>query len=108
MVTGSPGGSRIITITLETILNVVDHGMNVQQAVDAPRIHQQWLPDVVEIEPHALSATVKKKLEEMGYRFKTMRPWGAAEAIRVIRNGKARDLHGANDDRRPSGLAAGY
>lgn len=107
MVTGSPGGSRIITITLETILNVVDHGMNVQQAVDAPRIHQQWLPGYVEIEPHALTKSVKEKLEKMGYRFKTEGPWGAAEAIRVVGAGKSRTLHGANDDRRPAGLAAG-
>ena len=108
MVTGSPGGSRIITITLETILNVVDHGMNVQQAVDAPRIHQQWLPPYVEIEPHALSPKVKAKLEKMGYTFKTMGPWGAAEAIRVLNSGKNRLLEGANDGRRPAGLASGY
>jgi len=107
MVTGSPGGSRIITITLETILNVIDHGMNVQQAVDAPRIHQQWLPGLVEVEPHALSKSVKEKLEKMGYKFKTAGPWGAAEAIRVLGKGKHRTFHGANDDRRPAGLASG-
>ncbi|MBW4290925.1 gamma-glutamyltransferase, partial [Escherichia coli] len=45
MVIGSPGGSRIITITLEAILNVIDHGMNIQEAIDAPRGHHQWLPD---------------------------------------------------------------
>lgn len=108
MVTGSPGGSRIITITLETILNVVDHGMNAQQAVDAPRIHQQWLPAYVELEPHALSAKVKAALEKMGYSFRTMGPWGAAEVILVRGTGRLRRLEGANDDRRPAGLAAGY
>ena len=59
MVTGSPGGSRIITITLETLLNHFAFGMNAQQAVDAPRIHMQWLPDVVEYEPGAFSVGVE-------------------------------------------------
>jgi gamma-glutamyltranspeptidase/glutathione hydrolase len=106
MVTGSPGGSRIITITLESIRNVIDYGMNMQAAVDAPRIHQQWLPDVVYLEPHALTSSVKTKLEKMGYHFKTQDPWGAVEAILVA--SKTGLLEGANDDRRPAGLAAGY
>ena len=55
MVLGSPGGSRIITIAVEIILNVVDHGMNIQEAVNAPRIHHQWLPDQISAEPFALS-----------------------------------------------------
>ncbi|HET7570050.1 MAG TPA: gamma-glutamyltransferase [Gammaproteobacteria bacterium] len=106
MVTGSPGGSRIITITLESILNVIDYGMNVQQAIDAPRIHQQWLPDLVEVEPHALKPEVKQTLEQRGYTFKTAGPWGAAEAIVVDpKNGL---LHGASDPREPAGSAAGY
>ncbi|MGH8161347.1 MAG: gamma-glutamyltransferase, partial [Gammaproteobacteria bacterium] len=105
MVTGSPGGSTIITTALETILDVVDRGMNVAQAVDAPRIHQQWLPDIVYIEPHALTPRVKAALEKMGYRFRTRHQWGAAEAIVVRPDGV---LAGANDRRRPAGLAAGY
>ncbi|MGO7580509.1 gamma-glutamyltransferase, partial [Rhizobium ruizarguesonis] len=55
MVIGSPGGSRIITITLEAILNVVDFGMDISQAVNAPRLHHQWQPDKVFLEPYALS-----------------------------------------------------
>ncbi len=105
MVTGSPGGPTIINTTLETILNVVDRGMNLQQAVDAPRIHHQWLPDVVFIEPHALTAKVRTALEKMGYRFKVGGPWGAAESVLRRADGK---LAGANDQRRPAGLAAGY
>ena len=58
MVTGSPGGSTIISTTLESFLNVADFGMNVQQAVNAPRVHQQWYPDVVFVEPGLLSAPV--------------------------------------------------
>ena len=56
MVIGSPGGSRIITITLEAIMNVVDHGMDLQEAIDAPRVHHQWLPDRVYIEPRGAVA----------------------------------------------------
>lgn len=106
MVTGSPGGSRIITITLETLLNVIDHGMSIQAAVDAPRIHMQWLPDVVYLEPGALSADTREKLVSWGYHFKVQHPWGADEAIEV--NPKTGVLEGANDDRRPAGEAAGY
>lgn len=105
MVTGSPGGSTIINTTLETILNVVDRGMNAQQAVDAPRINQQWLPDVVFVEPDALAPAVRTALEKMGYTFRTRGPWGAAETIVVRPDG---NLAGANDRRRPAGSAAGY
>lgn len=106
MVTGSPGGSTIISTTLESFLNVVDFGMNMQQAVDAPRVHQQWYPDLVFAEPGLMSPTVEQRLEAMGYRFKTIKSWGADEAI-VIEPG-SRLLEGANDRRRPAGLAAGY
>jgi gamma-glutamyltranspeptidase/glutathione hydrolase len=106
MVTGSPGGSTIITTTLQSILNVVDFGMNMQQAVDAPRMHHQWLPDVVMVEPGYLSPVTKPALEKMGYRFREVPAWGADEAI--LRNPKTGLLEGANDHRRPSGLAAGY
>lgn len=106
MVTGSPGGSTIISTTLESILNVVDFGMNLQQAVDAPRLHQQWLPDRVFVEPGLLTPEVQGKLEAMGHHFRTIKSWGAAEAILV--NPKTHLLEGANDRRRPAGLAAGY
>ncbi|MDE1922062.1 MAG: gamma-glutamyltransferase [Gammaproteobacteria bacterium] len=106
MVTGSPGGSTIISTTLESFLNVVDFGMNMQQAVDAPRVHQQWYPDLVFVEPGLLTPAVQSALEGMGYRFKVVQSWGADEAILV--NPKTRLLNGANDRRRPAGLAAGY
>ncbi|KEP70119.1 gamma-glutamyltranspeptidase [Thioclava dalianensis] len=106
MVTGSPGGSTIISTTLESILNVVDFGMNMQQAVDAPRVHNQWLPDLVYVEPGYLTPKTKTALEGMGYTFKERAPWGADEAILV--NSKTGMLEGANDSRRPSGLAKGY
>jgi gamma-glutamyltranspeptidase/glutathione hydrolase len=81
LIIGSPGGSRIITITLEAILNMVDHGMNVQEAIDAPRIHEQWLPDLVYLEPFALSPDTRKILESRGYTFKDDDDWGIAEGI---------------------------
>ena len=106
MVTGSPGGSTIISTVLESFLNVVDFKMNIQQSVDAPRVHQQWYPDVVFVEPGLLSAPVRARLERMGYRFKVIPSWGADEAILVDPHTGA--LEGANDRRRPAGLAAGY
>jgi gamma-glutamyltranspeptidase / glutathione hydrolase len=106
MVTGSPGGSTIISTTLESFLNVAEFGMNVQQAVNAPRVHEQWYPDVVFVEPGLMSAPVQQRLEKMGYRFKQVRSWGADEAI--VLDPKTHLLEGANDRRRPAGLAAGY
>ena len=127
MVVGSPGGSRIITITLQTVLNIIDHGMAPQEAVDAPRIHHQWLPDEVYFEQRGLSADTRKLLQERGYKLVEQTPWGAAELIMVglpgaagvssessgndsAVSGKVREgfIYGANDVRRPSGSAVGY
>jgi len=83
MVIGSPGGSRIITITLEAILNVIDHGMTIQEAIDAPRIHQQWMPDVVYLERGSISPDTRALLESRGYSFKDAGYWGVAEGILV-------------------------
>ncbi len=127
MVLGSPGGSRIITITLETALNVIDYGMAPQEAVDAPRIHHQWLPDEVYYETRGLSPDTLKILDGMGYKMKEQTPWGAAELIMIGLPGAAgvsgtssgNDAgvsgivrpgyyYGANDTRRPAGAAIGY
>jgi gamma-glutamyltranspeptidase/glutathione hydrolase len=106
LVLGSPGGSRIITITLETALNIIDYGMQPQEAVDAPRVHHQWLPDVIEAEPFALSPDTAALLRGMGYTIREVKPWGAAEIIMVD---AAREvLLGASDVRRPGGAAIGY
>ena len=106
MVTGSPGGSTIISTTLESMLNVIDFGMNMQQAVDAPRVHNQWYPDKIFYEPGLLTPETKAALEKMGYSFKSVSSWGADEAILV--GPRTHLLEGANDRRRPSGLAAGF
>ncbi len=83
MVVGSPGGSRIITITLEAILNVIDHDMTVQEAIDAPRIHEQYMPDRVQLERFALSPDTEALLQQRGYSFVVGHNWGVAEAILV-------------------------
>ena len=106
LVLGSPGGSRIITITLETALNIIDFDMQPQQAVDAPRIHHQYLPDVIAAEPFALSPDTAKLLAGMGYKIQEEKPWGAAEIIAV--DPATGVLYGATDQRRPAGSAAGY
>jgi gamma-glutamyltranspeptidase / glutathione hydrolase len=108
MVTGSPGGSRIITIVLESIVNVIDQKMDMKAAVNTPRIHHQWMPDTVYVEPGAVTPAVKKDLEGRGYSFTENRNWGSAQAIQIgTRNGK-RVLFGANDDRDVTSAAVGY
>jgi gamma-glutamyltranspeptidase / glutathione hydrolase len=108
MVIGSPDGSRIITITLEAMLNVIDHKMNIQQAINYPRIHQQWMPDVVYVEKGALTPDAQKELTAQGYKFQDDVPWGEAEGIVIgTKNGK-RMLYGANDGRVEAGAAIGY
>ena len=106
LITGSPGSATIISTTMESIVNVIDYGMNVQQAIDAPRMHHQWYPDVVYVEPGLVTPQTRKTLEAMGYTFKTRRSIGADEAIMV--DPETGLLEGANDPRRPAGLAAGY
>jgi gamma-glutamyltranspeptidase/glutathione hydrolase len=106
MVTGSPGGSRIITIVLETLLNHFDFGMSAQQSVDAPRIHMQWLPDVVEMEPGAIAPAALATLRARGYHFKTVPSWGSAQAI--VADPATGLLSGGTDRRHPAGAALGY
>ena len=114
VILGTPGGSRIITTVLQTILNVVDFQMNIQEAVDAPRLHHQWFPDVVTTEPHALSPDTRRLLESMGYRFEDSPLANHVDAIMVgapSLAGKAigrNRFYGANDPRGGTGLAAGY
>ena len=106
LVTGSPGGSTIITTVVQSIVNIVDFGMNVQQAVNAPRFHHQWMPDLITVEPGYLTTDSAARLARMGYTVRTGTPWGAAEAIIV--DPRTGALQGANDRRRPAGLADGY
>jgi gamma-glutamyltranspeptidase / glutathione hydrolase len=104
LVLGSPGGSRIITAVLETILNIVDYGMAPQEAVAAPRLHHQGLPDEIAHERAGLTPETVAALTGMGYKLVEQRPWGAVALIEIA-NGR---LYGANDPRRPAGAAVGY
>ncbi len=113
MVVGTPGGSRIITVVLLTIINVIDYGMDVQEAVDAPRFHQQWLPNPTNLERFALSPDTRRILESMGHVFAGPQPANHVAAILVgapklggkpVGNNR---FYGANDPRRNTGLALG-
>jgi gamma-glutamyltranspeptidase/glutathione hydrolase len=122
MVLGSPGGPRIISAIVETILNIVDYGMNAQEAVDAPRLHMQWLPDVLYAEPFALSPDTSALLMQIGYHIQQEKPSGAVELIlsgaldstkpamepadAVSSHSPTPEMYsGANDPRRPAGVA---
>ncbi|MCI1243746.1 MAG: gamma-glutamyltransferase [Acetobacter fabarum] len=111
MVIGSPGGSRIPTIILSVILGVVDYGLNIQQAIDLPRLHEQWMPQSVEVEANALTPQVQQTLEQEGYSFVLHAPWGIPEGILVggpglNSHGPAR-FYGGADHRHPGGAAIG-
>jgi gamma-glutamyltranspeptidase/glutathione hydrolase len=114
MVVGTPGGSRIITAVLLTIVNVVDYDMTIQEAVDAPRFHQQWLPETTNLERFAVSPDTQRILEGWGHKFGAAQPANHVAAILVgapSLNGKpvgANRYYGANDPRRNTGLALGY
>lgn len=110
MATGSPGGSLIITVTMQSILNAVDFGMNAQAAVNAPRIHHQWFPDRLFMEP-GHSIDTRRMLGDMGHSLRTEsdaafdRVLGSVQAIIRLPSGL---LTGGADPRRPGAHAAGY
>lgn len=98
MVVGTPGGSTIITSVLQNIINVVDYNMGMQEAVNQPRFHHQWLPDVIRMEPHSFSDATKKELEHLGYSILERNSLiiGRVDAILVLPDGK---LEGGADPR---------
>ncbi|WP_428538604.1 gamma-glutamyltransferase [Rhodopila sp.] len=101
MVLGSPGGPRIITAVVQTILNMIDYGMNAQEAVDAPRLHQQWLPDLLYAERFALSPDTEAMLRQMGYQIRRQQPSGAVELIASGALGLAQPPHAGSDASAP-------
>ncbi|HEY4072464.1 MAG TPA: gamma-glutamyltransferase [Herbaspirillum sp.] len=103
LVTGSPGGSRIITTVLQIILNVIDHQMNVAEASIAPRVHHQWMPDTLRIEK-GLSPDTLRLLKQQGYALSLQPPMGRTQTIQLTPNG----LYGYSDSRDPDGLTLGY
>ena len=106
MVLGTPGGSTIITSVLQTFLNVYEFNMNMQQAVDAPRFHHQWLPDVIFMEEKSFSESIVVDLESKGYDISTeiLPQIGYVDAIRVLPNGKLE----SGADSRGDDTAVGY
>ena len=106
MVTGSPGGRTIINTVLHTIVNVIDFKMNIQEAIDAPRFHHQWLPDRLVYERYGFSPDTVALLEARGHALETQRSQGSAQAI--FYDIGADLLEGASDRRRAGSTALGY
>ena len=104
LVTGSPGGSTIITTVLQIVLNVLEYGMDAGAAVSVPRIHYQWLPDQLRVEKYGLDAATVNELRRRGHRIQEQSPWGNANAIAVTPDGS---LEGAADPR-GEGLPSGF
>lgn len=104
MVTGSPGGSTIITTVFQSIVNVIDYGMSMQQAVDAKRFHSQWLPDTIQMENMALEGTVVKQLQQMGHACTQRGYIGCCDAILALPDGG----YESGPDRRGDDTADGW
>jgi len=104
--TGTPGGKTIINTTMQTILNVIDHDMNIARAIDAPRIHHQWLPDSTRMETGGFSADTVRLYEQRGHQIRETRAIGSAMA--VYRDPETGVLSGAADPRDEDGGAVAY
>ncbi len=105
LIIGSPGGSTIITVVLQVIMNCIDFHMNIKEAIEAPRIHNQWLPDEIYAEPFGLSSDVRDNLIKMGYKFGKDRTLGLAEGIKIDQSDGI--IFGSSDPR-GNGLAKGF
>ena len=103
---GSPGGKTIINTTMQVILNVIDHGFNIAQAIEAGRIHHQWLPDVTSIESNSLSADTLESFQARGHLIRERGSQGAAMGVYYDREQNL--FLGASDSRRGDGGAVGY
>jgi gamma-glutamyltranspeptidase/glutathione hydrolase len=103
IVTGSPGGSRIITAVLQVLVNVIDYGMSLNEAVQAPRLHHQWMPDETMVEA-AFPEPMVKALEARGHKVTVWPPFTSVNSIMRTPNGWV----GAADTRTAGALAAGH
>lgn len=103
LVTGSPGGSRIITTTMQTILNVIEHDMNVAEATVTPRVHHQWAPDQLRIEK-GISADTIKILQDKGQKISVQPSMGRTQTIQI----KDGMFYGYSDPRNPDGRTLGF
>jgi gamma-glutamyltranspeptidase / glutathione hydrolase len=102
LVTGSPGGPRIITTVLQVVSNVIDHGMNIAEATEAARVHHQWLPDELRVE-RGVSPDTIKLLQQRGHKVEVRQAMGSTQSIMVTPQG----MEGAADQRQAGTLAAG-
>ncbi|MFM7329386.1 MAG: gamma-glutamyltransferase [Bacteroidota bacterium] len=105
MVVGTPGGSTIITSVFQVIMNVVDHKMGMQEAVDRKRVHSQWMPDLINPEDSALTADTEAQLKALGHQIKYRTRFGRVAAILVLPDGR---LEGGADRKRGDDFAAGF
>jgi gamma-glutamyltranspeptidase / glutathione hydrolase len=102
---GTPGGPTIINTVTQILINIIDHGMNIQEAIDWPRVHQQWMPDEIRYEPFGISPDAINRLKEMGHQFGTPRYMGDAHGIMI--EDKTGVRLGASDPRL-DGRSVGY
>ncbi|MBK1663723.1 gamma-glutamyltransferase [Rhodospirillum rubrum] len=105
LVTGSPGGARIITTVLQVIMNMIDHKMNVAEASTAPRVHHQWLPDELRIE-EGISLDTIRILQAKGHTIALKPAMGSTQSI--LRDGASGAVYGASDPRDPDAATVGY
>jgi gamma-glutamyltranspeptidase/glutathione hydrolase len=105
MVVGSPGGSTIITSVFQVFLNVTEHGMTLQEAIDTGRVHSQWLPDVIAPENGVIAKEDSLALTQLGHVIKPRGRYGRVDAILVLPDGK---LEGGADRRRGDDKAVGF
>lgn len=104
LVLGSPGGGRIITTVLQTIVNIIDYNFELEKAIDSPRFHHQWYPDEIQIEKNFPDENVKSELKNMGYSLKEIPVFGRVDAIMFLEDGSMT----GHSDRRGYGNAVGY
>lgn len=105
LVIGAPGGSTIITAVFQVMMNVIEFGLPLDEAIKAGRFHNQWLPDEIWVEKAALTPELRKELEQMGHKLREVTYMAVVKAIMRLPNGK---LHGAADPRNPDDDAKGY
>ncbi len=104
LITGSPGGGRIITTVLQSFLNLAEHGTSLSEAVDLPRFHHQWLPDEIQMESGYSDEQTRKELSQMGYKIKNISDFGRVDAIFFDEDGTM----SAHSDKRGYGYSLGY
>ncbi len=104
LILGSPGGGRIITTVLQTFLNIAEHGNTLQEAIDLPRFHHQWLPDEIQFEKDLGSDLTRSDLKKMGYTIKDISDFGRVDAIMFDENGTMT----AHTDKRGYGFSSGF